>query len=89
MPLERRSATVGARPTRNGQAGNALTKSVAACWGDDQGQAIGHQRQGLDRLYNFDLRCEAFAKVSDHVAALIGAREGVAQRDALRWLRHK
>jgi hypothetical protein len=40
--------------------------------------AIGHKRTGLDRLYNFDqawqLRCEAFAKVSDHVAALIDAR---------------
>ena len=40
--------------------------------------AIGHKRTGLDRLYNFDqaweLRCDASAKVSDHVAALIGAR---------------
>src|SRR5262245_44880702 len=38
--------------------------------------AIGHKRTGLDRLYNFDqawqLRCDAFAKVSDHVAALLG-----------------
>ena len=38
--------------------------------------AIGHQRTGLARLYNFDqawdLRCAAFAKVSDHVAALLG-----------------
>jgi len=37
--------------------------------------AIGHKRTGLDRLYNFDqawqLRCDAFAKVSDHVAALL------------------
>jgi hypothetical protein len=37
--------------------------------------AIGHQRQGLDKLYDFaelwDLRREAFAKVSDHVAALL------------------
>ena len=37
--------------------------------------AIGHQRVGLERLYNFDqawqLRCEAFAKVSAHVAALL------------------
>jgi integrase len=44
--------------------------------------AIGHKRTGLDRLYNFDqawqLRCHAFAKVSDHVATLIGAREGAA-----------
>jgi integrase len=44
--------------------------------------AIGHKRTGLDRLYNFDqawqLRCDAFAKVSDHVAALIGARAGAA-----------
>jgi len=38
--------------------------------------AIGHQRTGLARLYNFDqawdLRCAAFAKVSDHVAGLLG-----------------
>jgi hypothetical protein len=38
--------------------------------------AIGHKRAGLDRLYNFDqawqLRCEAFAKVSDHVAKVLG-----------------
>jgi hypothetical protein len=38
--------------------------------------AIGHQRQGLDRLYDFaelwELRCDAFGKVSDHVAGLIG-----------------
>ena len=44
--------------------------------------AIGHKRTGLDRLYNFDqawqLRCDAFAKVSDHVAALIGVRAGAA-----------
>ena len=44
--------------------------------------AIGHKRIGLDRLYNFDqalqLRCDAFAKVSDHVAALIDARAGAA-----------
>jgi hypothetical protein len=43
---------------------------------------IGHKRTGLDRLYNFDqawqLRCDAFAKVSDHVAALIDARAGGA-----------
>jgi hypothetical protein len=44
--------------------------------------AIGLQRQGLERLYNFDpawqLRCEALAKVSDHVAGLLGlaAAEG-------------
>jgi hypothetical protein len=35
--------------------------------------AIGHQRNGLERVYNFDeawqLRCEAFAKVSDHRCA--------------------
>src|SRR5262249_26028581 len=33
--------------------------------------AIGHKRTGMDRLYNFDeawqKRCDAFAKVSDHV----------------------
>jgi integrase len=44
--------------------------------------AIGHKRTGLDRLYNFDrawqLRCDAFAKMSDHVATLIGARAGAA-----------
>jgi hypothetical protein len=38
--------------------------------------AIGHQRQGLDKLYDFsqlwDLRRDAFGKVSDRVAALIG-----------------
>jgi integrase len=38
--------------------------------------AIGHQRTGLARLYNFDqawdLRCEAFTKVSNHVAGLLG-----------------
>jgi integrase len=38
--------------------------------------AIGHQRTGLVRLYNFDeaweLRCAAFAKVSDHVEKLLG-----------------
>jgi integrase len=37
--------------------------------------AIGHQREGLDKLYDFaelwDLRCDAFAKVSDHVARLL------------------
>ena len=37
--------------------------------------AIGHQRTGLSRLYNFDeawdLRCAAFAKVSDHVVGLL------------------
>jgi hypothetical protein len=42
--------------------------------------AIGHKRTGLDRLYNFDqawqLRCDAFAKLSDQVAVLLGAREG-------------
>jgi hypothetical protein len=44
--------------------------------------AIGHQRQGLDRLYNFaelwELRRDAFAKVSDHVAALIEPGKVVA-----------
>ena len=38
--------------------------------------AIGHKRTGLERLYNFGeawkLRCDAFAKVSDHVAQLLG-----------------
>jgi hypothetical protein len=38
--------------------------------------AIGHKRTGIEGLYNFDdawkLHCEAFAKVSDHVAALLG-----------------
>src|SRR5262245_59484678 len=37
--------------------------------------AIGHQRQGLDKLYDFaelwELRRDAFAKVSDHAAVLI------------------
>jgi integrase len=37
--------------------------------------AIGHAREGLRRQYDFaelwDLRCDAFAKVSNHVAALI------------------
>jgi integrase len=37
--------------------------------------AIGHARKGLEKRYNFDeawpLRCEAFAKVSDHVAQLL------------------
>jgi integrase len=37
--------------------------------------AIGHRRHGLDRLYNFaqlwDLRRDAFEKVSGHVAGLI------------------
>jgi integrase len=44
--------------------------------------AIGHKRTGLDRLYNFDqawqLRCDAFAKVRDHVATLIGVPAGPA-----------
>jgi integrase len=38
--------------------------------------AIGHKRTGVEGLYNFgeawQLRCEAFAKVSEHVAELIG-----------------
>ena len=44
--------------------------------------AIGHKRTSLDALYIFDeawqLRCEAFAKVSDHVAQLLAraAAEG-------------
>jgi hypothetical protein len=42
--------------------------------------AIGHKRTGLDRLYNFDeawqLRSDAFTRVSDHIATAIG---GVAQ----------
>ena len=37
--------------------------------------AIGHQREGLERLYDFDqalqLRCDAFAKVTDHIARLL------------------
>jgi hypothetical protein len=37
--------------------------------------AIGHKRTGLDGLYNFDeawqLRCEAFARVSGHIAELL------------------
>jgi integrase len=37
--------------------------------------AIGHQRTGLARLYNFDeaweLRCAAFDKVSDHIRGLL------------------
>ena len=37
--------------------------------------AIGHKRKGLERLYTFDeawqLRCDASAKVSDNVAALL------------------
>ena len=43
---------------------------------DNAELAIGHKRTGLEGLYNFDeawqLRCEAFAKVSEHVAELIG-----------------
>jgi integrase len=37
--------------------------------------AIGHQRTGLDRRYNFDeaweLRCAAFTKISNHITALL------------------
>jgi hypothetical protein len=37
--------------------------------------AIGHKRAGLEASYNLDeawqRRCEAFAKVSNHVAALL------------------
>jgi len=44
--------------------------------------AIGHVRADLIARYNKDEawegRCDAFTKVSDHVAALIGAREGAA-----------
>jgi hypothetical protein len=41
--------------------------------------AIGHKRVVLERLYNlaWQLRCDAFAKVFDHVAQLLGhARRG-------------
>ena len=44
--------------------------------------AIGHVRDDLVRRYNKDDawagRRDAFTKVSDHVATLIGAREGAA-----------
>ena len=44
--------------------------------------AIGHVRADLVARYNFDQawdgRCDAFARVSAHVATLIGAREGAA-----------
>jgi hypothetical protein len=44
--------------------------------------AIGHVRADLVARYNFDTvwegRRDAFTRVSDHVAALIGAREGAA-----------
>ena len=44
--------------------------------------AIGHVRADLIARYNKDDawagRCDAFERVSDHVAALIGAREGAA-----------
>jgi integrase len=44
--------------------------------------AIGHAREGLRRQYDFaelwNLRCDAFAKVSDHVAALIETGKVVA-----------
>ena len=44
--------------------------------------AIGHVRDDLVRRYNKDEawegRCDAFTKVSDHVAGLIGARAGAA-----------
>ena len=43
---------------------------------------IGHVRADLIARYNKDEawegRCEAFTKVSDHVAAVIGAREATA-----------
>jgi hypothetical protein len=42
--------------------------------------AIGHARDGLRRQYDFaqlwDLRGEAFAKVSDHVTALLEQPSG-------------
>jgi hypothetical protein len=47
---------------------------------------IGHKRKGLEQRYNFDeawkLGDEAFAKVSDHVAQLLGraAEEGKGRR---------
>jgi hypothetical protein len=51
--------------------------------------AIGHVRADLVARYNKDQawegRSDAFARVSAHVAALIGAREGAAA--ALRRLR--
>ena len=44
--------------------------------------AIGHVRDDLIARYNKDQawegRCDAFARVSTHVAALIGARAGAA-----------
>ena len=44
--------------------------------------AIGHVRADLVARYNFDTawagRRDAFTRVSDHVATLIGAREGAA-----------
>jgi hypothetical protein len=44
--------------------------------------AIGHVRADLIARYNKDQawagRSDAFARVSDHVAALIGARPGAA-----------
>jgi integrase len=49
--------------------------------------AIGHKRTGLDGIYNFDeawqLRCEAFAQVSDHVAQLLGRAGGAGKIVAL------
>jgi integrase len=42
--------------------------------------AIGHAREGLRKQYDFaelwDLRCDAFAKVSGHIAALISQPTG-------------
>jgi hypothetical protein len=42
--------------------------------------AIGHKRQGLEAIYNLDeaweLRCGAFAKVSDHITMLIHMASG-------------
>ena len=44
--------------------------------------AIGHVSVDLVARYKKDTawsgRCDAFARVSDHVATLIGAREGAA-----------
>jgi len=46
--------------------------------------AIGHVRADLIARYNFDTawagRCDAFERVSDHVATLIGACVGGARQ---------
>ena len=53
--------------------------------------AIGHQRTGLSRLYNFDeawdLRCAAFAKVSDHVVGLLSRAEKARSSPSQRGVR--